>query len=380
MKNSDPFPSLRTASRILAFAPLLALALAILPAAAATITISPVPVGGSVTSVPGGIHCGTGGATCTSANIAGGTGVTLTATPDAGYSFVQWSVTGLGTMATNPLGFTMPPTAVTGSATFVGTTPTITSANGATFTVGQGGTFLVTAAGAPAPTFSITAGTLPSGVTLAADGTLSGTPAAGTGGTHPVTIRALNGVPPGDSQAFTLTVNEAPAITSAGAASFAELAAGAFVATATGYPAPSFSVTAGSLPSGVTLAAGGTLSGTPAVGTAGTYPLTLAAANGVGSAASQAFTLTVRPAQYISRLAGRNGPDPSPDGFPGRAISIDQPFGIARDAAGNLYTTETGQHRIRRVDAATGIVTTVAGTGQPGFAGDGGPAVHAMLE
>ena len=49
------------------------------------------------------------------------------------------------------------------------------------------------------------------------------------------------------------------------------------------------------------------------------------------------------------------------------------------DAQGNLYFTEARNHCIRRVDNATGIITTVAGTGAEGYSGDGGPAVAATL-
>ena len=55
------------------------------------------------------------------------------------------------------------------------------------------------------------------------------------------------------------------------------------------------------------------------------------------------------------------------------------PSGVAFDAAGNLYIADTGHHRIRRVDGATGIITTVAGTGDRGFGGDGRAATSAKL-
>ena len=60
-------------------------------------------------------------------------------------------------------------------------------------------------------------------------------------------------------------------------------------------------------------------------------------------------------------------------------VMLNRPRGIALDARGNLYIADTDHHRIRRVDAATGIITTVAGTGEPGFSGDSGPATRAML-
>jgi hypothetical protein len=93
-----------------------------------------------------------------------------------------------------------------------------------------------------------------------------------------------------------ITVNQSPAITSANSATFAVGSAGAFTVTTTGVPAPSLSET-GALPGGVTLKGNGngtaSLSGTPAAGTAGNYPITITAHNGVGADATQSFTLTV---------------------------------------------------------------------------------------
>ena len=60
-------------------------------------------------------------------------------------------------------------------------------------------------------------------------------------------------------------------------------------------------------------------------------------------------------------------------------VALNRPLGIALDTRGNLYIADTDNHRIRRVDALTGIVTVVAGTGEPGFSGDGGPATSALL-
>ncbi len=178
-------------------------------------------------------------------------------------------------------------------ATPVNQAPAITSANSTTFTVGVAGTFTVTATGSPAPTLSET-GALPSGVTFtAATGVLSGTPAAGTAGSYPISFTATNGVTPNATQNFTLTVNQAPAITSANSTTFTVGVAGAFTVTATGSPAPTLSET-GALPSGVTFtAATGVLSGTPAAGTAGNYSITFTASNGVTPNATQNFTLTV---------------------------------------------------------------------------------------
>ncbi len=55
------------------------------------------------------------------------------------------------------------------------------------------------------------------------------------------------------------------------------------------------------------------------------------------------------------------------------------PQGVAVKSNGNVYIADMGNHRIRRVDAGTGIVTTVAGTGTSSFSGDGGPGTSTGL-
>jgi hypothetical protein len=138
--------------------------------------------------------------------------------------------------------------------------------------------------------------------------TLAGTPAAGTSGAYPLTITATNGVGSPATQSFTLNVDQAPAITSANATTLTVGTAGSFSVTTTGFPAPAVSK-GGSLPGGVTFTDNGdgtaTLAGTPAAGTAGTYFLTIHASNGVGSAASQAFTLTVAPSSSGPTFTGK---------------------------------------------------------------------------
>ena len=89
--------------------------------------------------------------------------------------------------------------------------PTITSAASTTFTPGTNGSFTVMTTGTPTPSISDGGATLPSAVTFVDNGngtaTLSGTPAAGTGGTYPMTITASNGATPNATQSFTLTVS-----------------------------------------------------------------------------------------------------------------------------------------------------------------------------
>ena len=67
------------------------------------------------------------------------------------------------------------------------------------------------------------------------------------------------------------------------------------------------------------------------------------------------------------------------DGRLATEASLMNPHSVAVDEVGNLYTADTFNHRIRKVDAATGIITTIAGTGTIGFSGDGGLATRAKL-
>lgn len=67
------------------------------------------------------------------------------------------------------------------------------------------------------------------------------------------------------------------------------------------------------------------------------------------------------------------------DDGPATKAVLNFPTAVAVDAQGHLYIADTMNHRVRRVDARTGIITTIAGTGQARFSGDGGPADRAAL-
>lgn len=82
----------------------------------------------------------------------------------------------------------------------------------------------------------------------------------------------------------------------------------------------------------------------------------------------------------ITTLAGTGVAGYSGDGGPAASAQIDWPHAAALDrAGGSLYLADTANHRIRRVDLAGGTIATVAGTGTAGFGGDGGPAASALL-
>jgi DNA-binding beta-propeller fold protein YncE len=82
----------------------------------------------------------------------------------------------------------------------------------------------------------------------------------------------------------------------------------------------------------------------------------------------------------VSLVAGNGGMAFTGDGGPARAAGLSSPRGLALDADGNLYIADLGNSRIRRVDIKTGIVSTVAGSGKRDSSGDGGSALLAGLE
>jgi len=81
----------------------------------------------------------------------------------------------------------------------------------------------------------------------------------------------------------------------------------------------------------------------------------------------------------ISTVAGNGSPGFSGDNGPATQAMISAPAGITLDGAGNIYFTDGGNHAVRRVDALSGIITTVAGVGVQGYSGDAGPATAARL-
>jgi sugar lactone lactonase YvrE len=81
----------------------------------------------------------------------------------------------------------------------------------------------------------------------------------------------------------------------------------------------------------------------------------------------------------IQTLAGTGQAGHSGDGGPAGRAMLREPFMCAFDSRGNLYVADATSHCVRRVDQATGIITTVAGAGQAGYSGDGGPATQATL-
>lgn len=81
----------------------------------------------------------------------------------------------------------------------------------------------------------------------------------------------------------------------------------------------------------------------------------------------------------IQTIAGTGEKGYAGDGGPAPQALMNEPFMCAFDAQGNLYVAEAINHCVRRIDARTGIITTVAGNGQQGYSGDGGPATQATM-
>ena len=166
--------------------------------------------------------------------------------------------------------------------TAVPVAPTITSANTTTVFSGTGGTFQVVATGTTPITYSLTGE--PAGVSIGSTTgriTIAGTVATGT---YDFTITASNGVLPNATQSFTLTVSVAPVLPSITTTALPAGTVGTAYSqllTATGDATITWSLAGGSLPGGLTLAADGTISGTPTQ--PGAFDFTVRATNGAGS-------------------------------------------------------------------------------------------------
>jgi LPXTG-motif cell wall-anchored protein len=170
--------------------------------------------------------------------------------------------------------------------------PTLTATVGTAYV---GHTF--TATGHPTPTF--TAGNLPPGFTFD-DGVLAGTP-TGVGGTFTIQVTAHNATADVDAVARTFIVDAAPVVTADEPTPTATVGtAYSFTYAATGYPVPTFAVSDGELPAGLTLSEVGVLSGTP-TGTGGVSGgFTVTASNIVADAVGASRTITVSAAPILT--------------------------------------------------------------------------------
>lgn len=81
----------------------------------------------------------------------------------------------------------------------------------------------------------------------------------------------------------------------------------------------------------------------------------------------------------ITTVAGTGKAGYSGDNGPATQATCREPYEIRFDSLGSMYFVEMKNHLVRKVDARTGLISTVAGTGKPGFSGDDGPATAAAL-
>ncbi len=89
--------------------------------------------------------------------------------------------------------------------------------------------------------------------------------------------------------------------------------------------------------------------------------------------------LALAQAGVIETVAGTGEPADNGNQGVARQVNIGEPFGVETGPDGALYVTEVRNHRVLRVDLATGTIATVAGNGRKGHSGDGGPATQASL-
>ena len=82
----------------------------------------------------------------------------------------------------------------------------------------------------------------------------------------------------------------------------------------------------------------------------------------------------------LTTVAGNGAEGYAGDGGSAVEATLNNPFDVVFDSQGRLIFTDTFGQRIRRVDMASGVITTIAGNGQEGYSGDGGPATEAMLD
>ena len=232
------------------------------------------------------------------------------------YQVVLSAANGVGSPATEKVTITVGPN--TGA-------PEIRSNNLAPFYTNRRSSYLISTVGATKAHLS-EKGSLPKGVTFVDNGngtaTLAGTPSMvstfeflpETLPTFPITITAANGILPNATQVINIeigTPNVAPAISSAASTQFKDGTTGSFTITTRGNPYPALNEV-GTLPNGLVLVDNGngtaTISGTPAVGSAGTYPVTIVANNNIGTVAEQNLVLTVPPPILaIARTPDGNG-------------------------------------------------------------------------
>jgi sugar lactone lactonase YvrE len=90
------------------------------------------------------------------------------------------------------------------------------------------------------------------------------------------------------------------------------------------------------------------------------------------------LVVRIEPDGRLTRVAGTGRPGAAGDGGPAALAELNQPYDVSVGQTGDLFIADFGNHRIRKV-TSDGLIQTVAGTGQAGYQGDGGPATRARL-
>ena len=233
--------------------------------------------------------------------------------------------------------------------------PSISTSSLPAATVGTAYSQTITATGGTAPyTFAVTTGSLPAGLTLSSAGVLSGTPTAG--GSFPITVTVTDSASKTGSANLTLTVNAATiTVAPVTLPNPTDGVAYSQTITASGGTAPySYAVTAGALPAGLTLAASGTISGTPTAG--GTFNVTITATDsstGTGPyRGSRVYTLVTNgPTLSLSPPSGNLAAT--------AGVAFSQAFTASGGAAPYTYAETGALPTGLSWNAATG---TIAGT------------------
>lgn len=277
--------------------------------------------------------------------------------------------------------------------------------------------------------WDIPVGLLPPGLAIQSSGAITGVP--NTAGSYNLTLRVTESGA-GTTATLPCTIISRPQLqittTSLADGLTTQAYAEALPCTGGSGAGHTWTLVSGPLPIGLVLAASGnpgSVSGTPSK--AGLYPLTLRVTDSEGFTAEDNFSLRIgalietyagngqpygpnqlnQPeavivdssnnlyvADYFNSIirklelgtgtlttyAGTGTAGYSGDGGAATAAEIGRPVGLALDAGGNLYFSDIWSNTVRRVDATTGVISTVAGNGGSGYSGDGGSAVQATLQ
>jgi PKD repeat protein len=169
--------------------------------------------------------------------------------------------------------------------------------------------------GTGAPSFSVTSGALPPGLSLSSSGGLSGTPT--TDGTFTGVVTATNGTAPDATQPFSIKITIPPSITSAPPPDGSVGVSYSFTYTISGQGTFTFAVSNGMLPTGLSLSPAGVISGTPTL--AGTYSGVVTASDGSPPDVTQAFSITITMIPPVFTSPPTANPNPA---FIGQSVSF----------------------------------------------------------